>query len=73
MEYSKRYFDDDFEYQLVFIPDNIQLPSRTLSSNQWKGLGLKLSDDWENINNIDNQLIFRKRHYLKNLERNKFL
>merc|ERR1719219_2374625 len=51
-KYSKKYYDDEFEYRHIKLPENvlnkIPNPPVLLSQTDMKNIGLNLSDGWIN-------------------------
>ena len=49
IEYSEKYFDDDFEYRHVILPKHVSKngpKGRLLSESEWRGLGVQQSRGW---------------------------
>ena len=49
IEYSDKYFDDEYEYRHVMLPRNVykKMPrSRLLSETEWRSLGVQQSRGW---------------------------
>ncbi|OMH79554.1 Cyclin-dependent kinases regulatory subunit [Zancudomyces culisetae] len=49
--YSDRYYDDEFEYRHVTLPEGLRKylphPIRIMAENEWRGLGIRQSPGWE--------------------------
>ncbi|PVV03382.1 hypothetical protein BB560_002137 [Smittium megazygosporum] len=49
--YSERYYDDEFEYRHVTLPETLRKylpnPIRIMSETEWRGLGIRQSPGWE--------------------------
>ena len=49
IEYSEKYYDDDFEYRHVILPKHVSKNApkgRLLSESEWRGLGVQQSRGW---------------------------
>ena len=49
IEYSEKYYDDDFEYRHVILPKHVAKNApkgRLLSESEWRGLGVQQSRGW---------------------------
>ncbi|OLY85622.1 Cyclin-dependent kinases regulatory subunit [Smittium mucronatum] len=49
--YSERYYDDEFEYRHVTLPEPLRKylpnPNRIMTEKEWRGLGVRQSPGWE--------------------------
>ena len=49
IEYSEKYYDEQFEYRHVLLPKDtyMKMPTgRLLSESEWRGLGITMSLGW---------------------------
>lgn len=66
IEYSDKYYDDNFEYRHVFLPKAVfkQMPKgKLLSENEWRSLGVQQSKGWFHYGMHDPEpfiLLFRR-------------
>ncbi|KAI8323685.1 CKS-domain-containing protein [Martensiomyces pterosporus] len=49
--YSERYYDDEFEYRHVSLPEGLRKylpnPPRLMTEDEWRSLGVRQSPGWE--------------------------
>ncbi|PVU97377.1 hypothetical protein BB561_000581 [Smittium simulii] len=49
--YSDRYYDDEYEYRHVTLPEPLRKylpnPNRIMLESEWRGLGIRQSPGWE--------------------------
>lgn len=66
--YSRKYYDDIYEYRHVNIPDEVLRKYRIdklLSEDEWRSLGIQMSPGWEHYDfhrPEPHVLLFRRRH-----------
>ncbi|KAH0569631.1 Cyclin-dependent kinases regulatory subunit [Spironucleus salmonicida] len=66
--YSRKYYDDIYEYRHVIMPDEILKKfkiNQLLSEAEWRGLGIQMSSGWQHYDfhrPEPNILLFRRPH-----------
>ncbi|KAF0974196.1 hypothetical protein FDP41_006806 [Naegleria fowleri] len=64
--YSEKYYDDEFEYRHVILPEKMaeMIPTdRLLSEREWRGLGITMSRGWVHYGNSPSEphiLLFKR-------------